>query len=37
MVIMEPAVGEMEVAPLPALNKVFTCYSLTQEPRLSAA
>jgi len=37
MVIMEPAAGEMEVAPLPALNRVFTCYSLTQEPRLSAA
>jgi isopenicillin-N N-acyltransferase-like protein len=36
MVIMEPAVGEMEVAPLPALNRVFTCYSLTQEPRFSA-
>ena len=36
MVIMEPATGEMEVAPLPALNKTFTCYSLTKEPRLIA-
>lgn len=31
MVIMEPALGVLEVAPLPALNKVFTRYSLTDE------
>jgi len=36
MVIMEPAVGEMEVAPLPAINKVFTRYSLQDEPVLVA-
>jgi isopenicillin-N N-acyltransferase-like protein len=34
MVIMEPAVGEMEVAPLPALNRTFTRYSLTTEPQV---
>lgn len=34
MVIMEPAVGEMEVAPLPALNRTFTRYSLTADPVL---
>jgi isopenicillin-N N-acyltransferase-like protein len=34
MVIMEPAVGEMEVAPLPALNRTFTRYSLTGEPEV---
>lgn len=32
MVIMEPAKGSMEVALLPALNRVFTRYSLTDEP-----
>ncbi|MDF2809814.1 MAG: acyl-CoA--6-aminopenicillanic acid acyltransferase [Microvirga sp.] len=32
MVIMEPARGMMEVAPLPALNREFTRYSFTQEP-----
>jgi hypothetical protein len=32
MVIMEPALGEMEVAPMPALNRTFTRYSLTGEP-----
>ena len=37
MVIMEPAAGEMEVAPLPALNRVFTRYSLTGEPRLATS
>jgi isopenicillin-N N-acyltransferase-like protein len=31
-VIMEPAKGSMEVALLPALNRVFTRYSLTDEP-----
>lgn len=34
MVIMEPAVREMEVAPLPALNRVFTRYSLDRDPVL---
>ncbi len=37
MVIMEPAAGLMEVAPLPALNRTFTRYSLTAEPELLAA
>ncbi|MGV2862764.1 C45 family autoproteolytic acyltransferase/hydolase [Achromobacter sp. AGC39] len=37
MVVMEPAVGLMEVAPLPALNGTFTRYSLTAEPELLAA
>lgn len=37
MVIMEPALGLMEVAPLPALNRTFTRYSLTGEPQLLAA
>ncbi len=32
MVIMEPAKGSMEVALLPALNRIFTRYSLTDEP-----
>ncbi|MFM0290832.1 C45 family autoproteolytic acyltransferase/hydolase [Paraburkholderia megapolitana] len=32
MVVMEPALGEMDVAPLPALNRTFTRYSLTAEP-----
>jgi hypothetical protein len=32
MVIMEPSKGSMEVALLPALNRVFTRYSLTDEP-----
>jgi isopenicillin-N N-acyltransferase-like protein len=34
MVIMEPAVGEMDVTPLPARNRVFTRYSLSQEPEV---
>jgi hypothetical protein len=37
MVIMEPKEGVMEVAPLPALNKVFTRYSLVDEPKMLAA
>ncbi|OZI29196.1 acyl-CoA--6-aminopenicillanic acid acyltransferase [Bordetella genomosp. 1] len=37
MVIMEPAAGLMEVAPLPALNRTFTRYSLTDEPQLLAS
>lgn len=32
MVVMQPARGLMEVAPLPALNRQFTRYSLTGEP-----
>lgn len=32
MVIMQPAKGVMEVAPLPALNRQFTRYSLTDDP-----
>ena len=32
MVVMEPAAGLMEVAPLPALNRVFTRYSLQDDP-----
>jgi hypothetical protein len=32
MVIMEPAKGTMEVAPLPALNRAFTRYSFTDDP-----
>ncbi|MGO4667900.1 C45 family autoproteolytic acyltransferase/hydolase [Bosea sp. 2RAB26] len=32
MVIMQPAKGIMEVAPLPALNRRFTRYSLTDDP-----
>lgn len=37
MVVMEPAAGLMEVAPLPALNRTFTRYSLDAEPELLAA
>jgi isopenicillin-N N-acyltransferase-like protein len=37
MVVMEPKEGVMEVAPLPALNKVFTRYSLADEPKMLAA
>ena len=33
MIVMEPAAGVMEVAPLPALNRVFTRYGLADEPR----
>lgn len=36
MVIMQPAEGIMEVCPLPALNRVFTRYSLTGEPQTLA-
>jgi isopenicillin-N N-acyltransferase-like protein len=32
MVIMQPDKGFMEVAPLPAQNRVFTRYSLTEQP-----
>lgn len=34
MVIMEPASGIMEVAPLPAQNRIFTRYSLTADPEV---
>ncbi len=34
MVVMEPAVGEMDVVLLPALNRVYTGYSLTAEPEV---
>ncbi len=37
MVIMQPAKGIMEVAPLPALNRQFTRYSLTDDPVTLAA
>jgi hypothetical protein len=37
MVIMEPAAGVMDVAPLPALNRTFTRYTLTGEPVTLAA
>jgi len=33
MVVMEPGAGWMDVAPLPALNRVFTRYSLAHEPQ----
>jgi hypothetical protein len=37
MILMEPAAGLMEVAPLPALNRNFTRYSLTDQPRMLEA
>lgn len=37
MVLMRPAEGHMEIAPLPALNRVFTTYSLGTAPRRAAA
>jgi hypothetical protein len=37
MVIMEPGKGTMEVAPLPALNRIFTRYSLSEDPVTLAA
>lgn len=37
MIVMEPAAGEMEVAPMPALNRVFTRYRLDGEPLAAAA
>ncbi|ABM60422.1 C45 family autoproteolytic acyltransferase/hydolase [Verminephrobacter eiseniae] len=36
-VIMEPAMREMDITPLPALNKVFTRYSLDRAPELLMA
>jgi isopenicillin-N N-acyltransferase like protein len=32
MIVMQPASGEMDVAPMPALNRVFTRYSLQHDP-----
>ncbi len=32
MILLEPALGIMEVAPLPALNRTFTIYSFEGEP-----
>ena len=32
MIVMQPVAGEMDVAPMPALNRVFTRYSLHHEP-----
>jgi len=37
MVVMEPAAGTIDVAPLPALNRVFTRYSLESEPQALTA
>lgn len=37
MVVMEPGAGWMDVAPLPALNRSFTRYSLGGEPQTVAA
>jgi isopenicillin-N N-acyltransferase-like protein len=37
MILMEPAAGQIDVAPLPALNRVFTRYSLAGEPQTLAA
>lgn len=37
MIIMEPESGFMEIAPLPAENRVFTRYALTEEQALRAA
>ncbi|HKT94339.1 MAG TPA: C45 family peptidase [Paraburkholderia sp.] len=37
MIVMQPASGEMDVAPMPAFNRVFTRYSLQHEPIAEAA
>lgn len=37
MIVMEPALGFMEVAPMPALNRHFTRYSLSGDPVAVAA
>lgn len=37
MILMRPAEGHMEIAPLPALNRAFTTYSLFGTPRRAAA
>lgn len=36
MVVMQPALGLMEVAPMPALNKVFTTYTLDMQSSVRA-
>jgi len=33
MIVMEPASGFMDVAPMPALNRLFTRYRLDGEPQ----
>lgn len=35
MVLMDPAAGLMEIAPLPSMNKTFATYRLEMEPALS--
>jgi len=37
MVLMRPAEGHMEVAPLSALNRAFATYSLLAETKRAAA
>jgi isopenicillin-N N-acyltransferase-like protein len=37
MIVMEPAEGIMEVAPLPALNRRFTTYRLEMEEAAAPA
>jgi isopenicillin-N N-acyltransferase like protein len=37
MIVMQPASGEMDVAPMPALNQIFTRYSLQHDPVPEAA
>jgi isopenicillin-N N-acyltransferase-like protein len=37
MIVMHPGNGEMDVAPMPALNRIFTRYSLDREPLHEAA
>lgn len=37
MILMRPAEGHMEIAPLPALNRRFTTYRLFEAPRRAAA
>jgi isopenicillin-N N-acyltransferase-like protein len=31
MIVMEPALGRMQIAPMPALNRGFTTYTLDME------
>jgi isopenicillin-N N-acyltransferase like protein len=35
MIVMQPALGRMQVAPMPALNREFTDYALEMEQRHS--
>jgi isopenicillin-N N-acyltransferase-like protein len=37
MILMDPARGHLEIAPLPALNRAFSTYSLTMERSFAAA